>query len=92
MKFTWEARREAIDARMTALEEQHKAAIETGDKTQAQAIIEQSRPLYDEALCEEQRLEETGYKWAWGKAVLFRLDIKGRRTQMKALNVQYGLA
>jgi len=89
MKSNWEAEYRESLAPIRALEQEHHAALEAGDKRQAQAIYSQIEGLYAEALKAEKEATEEADAYEEAKATLFMIDLKAtmRRLARRVVKV-----
>jgi hypothetical protein len=80
-----EARQGVLLARMREIEGQHREAVETGDKTQAEAHYAQGMALCEEAVREEREAIARMTELATAKATLYELNLKGSLRRMAAV-------
>lgn len=92
MNMDRDSRHGALLARMREIEAQHREAVESGDKTQAEALYAQGEALYDGAVKEEQEAIEGIAALLRSKAKLFELNLKGSvsRMQRHGLSLEEG--
>jgi hypothetical protein len=83
MNMAVETSREAIGAILVALEEQHKAAVETGNQTLSEAILAQTEALYETAIRQEKEAVEKARELAEAHSTLFLLRLKGAGNRMR---------
>lgn len=83
---------EKITGRMKALEAEHRAAVESGDKTQAQTLLAKSKALYMDGLEGTKKVMGAVKATAEAKATLFELGLKAATRRMERLNSQRGLS
>lgn len=82
MNMAVETSREAIRAILVALDEQHRAAVETGNQTLSEAILAQTEALYETAIRQEKEAVEKARGLAEAHSTLFLLKIKGAKNRM----------
>jgi hypothetical protein len=81
-----EARQATIIGRMRALEQQHREAVEAGDKTQAGAIYAQGQALYEGAVEDEREALEAMITVLSAETTLYGLNLKGSLGRMQLRN------
>jgi hypothetical protein len=83
MNIDRESRQGALVARMREIEGQYREAVESGDKTLAEALYAQGETLFAGAMKEEQEAIERITSLLQSKAKLFELNLKGSVSRMQ---------
>jgi hypothetical protein len=87
---TIEARREAIQAIRETLDEQHRVAVESGDRTLSEAVLAQFEALYEQAMRGEQEAVSEARELAEAHSTLFLLRLKGAGNRMRSRMTRFG--
>lgn len=80
-----ESRQRALLARMREIEGQHREAVETGDKTVAEALYAQGEALCESALREEQEATDRMALLATARAKSFEANLKAAVKRMAGI-------
>lgn len=87
-----EAGREATRAILAGLDEQHRAAVESGNQTLSAAILAQTEALYETAIRQEKKAVEEARELAEAHSTLFLLRLKGAGNRMRNRMTRLGAA
>ena len=82
-----DARRAARIGRIRALEQQHREAVETGDKIEAAAILAQGETIYEGMIQEEQQAVANMKSRLDAETKLYELNLKGAIKRMQRRNL-----
>jgi hypothetical protein len=87
MNTNRETLRAARIGRIRALEQQHREAVETGDKIEAAAILAQARAIFEGFIEEEQQAVAGMKSRLDAETKLYELNLNGSIKRMKRWNL-----